>query len=85
MRPTRVESDPREEAADEVPEPIRVASVLVLLRRRCVVIAIATLGAGAAALALTLRAEKSYEASASLLFTAPDSDAPGLGLCVGGA
>ena len=44
-------------SSDEAPEPIRVASVLVLLRRRYVVIVTATLGVAAAALALTLRAE----------------------------
>ena len=56
--PAWVDSDPREEASDEAPEPIRVASVLVLLRRRYVVIVTATVGVAAAALALTLRAEK---------------------------
>ena len=56
--PARVDSDPRDEVPDEAPEPIRVASVLVLLRRRYVVIVTATLGVAAAALALTLRAEK---------------------------
>ena len=40
--PAWVDSDPRDEASDEAPEPIRVASVLVLLRRRYVVIVTAT-------------------------------------------
>ena len=76
--PARVDSDPREEVRDEAAEPIRVASVLVLLRRRYVVIVAATLGVAAAALALTLRAEKTYEASTTLLVATPAPDAPEL-------
>ena len=76
--PMWVDSDPRDEGHDEAPEPIRVASVLVLLRRRYVVIVTATLGVAAAALALTLRAEKTYEASTNVLVATPDSDAPEL-------
>ena len=76
--PAWVDSDPRDEVPDEAPEPIRVASVLVLLRRRYVVIVTATLGVAAAALALTLRAEKGYEASSSVLVATPDSGAPEL-------
>ena len=67
-----------DERPDETPEPIRVASVLVLLRRRYAVIVTATLGVAAAALALTLRAEKTYEASTNVLVATPDSDAPEL-------
>jgi polysaccharide biosynthesis transport protein len=83
--PTRVDSDPPEEGHDEGPdqrpEPIRVASVLVLLRRRYVVIVTATLGAAAVALGLTLSADKSFEAATSVLVATPattDSDAPEL-------
>jgi polysaccharide biosynthesis transport protein len=76
--PAWVDSDPREEVPHEAAEPIRVASVLVLLRRRYVVIVAATLGVAAAALALTLRTEKAYEASSSVLIATPDSGAPEL-------
>ena len=76
--PVWVESDPRDEGPDEAPEPIRVASVLVLLRRRYLVIVTATIGVAAAALALTLSAEKEYQASTSVLFATPESNAPEL-------
>ena len=69
--PTGVDSNGPDEGhdewLDETPEPIRVASVLVLLRRRYLVILTATLAVAAAALALTLSAEKRYEASTSVL------------------